>query len=103
MWRSIWIETRDQAGSDVARSSRQLPQHVVQDAAVAEVLQLVERIDAAGERHRFPGAIREGDLGVELLAGLELAGEAADRHRLVAAKPERLPGRALLEDERHDA
>ena len=33
------------------RSRGQAPQHVVQDAAVAEIFELVERIDAADQRH----------------------------------------------------
>ena len=40
------------AGEPPGRGSgRERAQHVGQDAAVAEVFQLVQRIDAAGERH----------------------------------------------------
>jgi hypothetical protein len=42
---------------------RELPQHVVQDAAVLEVLELVERIDAAEQRYVLLRAVRVGDLG----------------------------------------
>src|SRR5215212_11202406 len=44
------------------RLRRQLPQHVMQDAAVLEVVELVERIDAADQRHPFEPAIGRHDL-----------------------------------------
>src|SRR4051794_41916297 len=63
---------------------RELTQHVLQDAAVAEVFELVERIDAADERHLLDLAVRRGDLGGELLSRLQLPRAAAPRHRLLA-------------------
>src|SRR4051794_5238175 len=72
-------------------SGCELAQNVVKDAAVAEVLDLVQRVDSAHERHLLDLAVRRGDLGGELLSRLQLAGDAAQRHRLVALEAERSP------------
>ena len=56
-----------------AVSGRELPQDVVQDAAVAEVFELVERIDAADQRNQLDLAVRRGDLGLHALARLQVA------------------------------
>src|SRR5215210_3536172 len=82
---------------------RELTQHVLQDAAVAEVFELVEGIDAADERHLLDLAVRRGDLGGEPLSRLQLAGDAAQRDRLVALEAERGPRGLADEDERHHA
>src|SRR5688572_33285000 len=71
-----------------SRSGCELAQHVVQDAAVAEVLDLVERIDPAHQRNLLDGAVRGFDLRRHALARLELAGQPADRDDLVAFQPE---------------
>src|SRR6266542_4386193 len=42
---------------------RQLAQDVMQDAAVLEVIQLVERIDAADQRHALQAAVGRDDFG----------------------------------------
>src|SRR5215207_10741344 len=90
-------------GRSAPALGRELTQHVLQDAAVAEVFELVERIDAADERHLLDLAVRRGDLGGELLSRLQLAGDAAQRHRLVALEAERGPRGLADEDERHHA
>src|SRR5205085_6045253 len=72
-------------------------------AAVLEVIELVQRIDAANERDAFEAAIGCHDLGDQPLSRLDLAMQAADRHLLVAAQTERLPGCAFLETERQHA
>src|SRR5215212_11050200 len=83
-------------------SSCQLPQDVVQDAAVAEILDLVERIDPAHQRRLLHGAVRGFDLGDEPLARLEVAREAPDGDGLVALQAEARPGGVALEHERRD-
>jgi hypothetical protein len=50
--------------------SRELAQDVVQDAAVAEVLDLLERIDAAMHRHLAHRAVGRGDLHLHAPAAL---------------------------------
>src|ERR1700724_1663075 len=77
-------------------SSRELPQHVLRDAAVLEVLQLVERIDPAHQRHALERSIGTDDLGNHALVRLEIAVQAADRHLLAALETQRLPRRAFL-------
>src|SRR5713101_6600103 len=81
----------------------QLPQHVLQDAAVLEVVELVQRIDAANHWNALEAAVGGDDLGDHALARLDLAVQPADGHLLVATQPERLPGRALLEAQRQHA
>ena len=81
------------------RLRRQGPQHVGQDAAVAEVFQLVEGIDPAGQRHLPLRAVGGGDLRGQRLARFQLTGQPLDRHRLVALKAQRLPGFLALEDQ----
>src|SRR5215470_2429629 len=82
-----------------ARSSRELSQHVLQDAAVLEVFQLVERIDARDQRNALQSAVGRHDLGDQPLARLELAVQATDRDLLAALEAERLPRGSLLETE----
>src|SRR5262249_3160261 len=84
-------------------SSRELAQHVLQDAAVLEVFQLVERIDARDQRNALQTAVGRDDLGDQSLARLELAMQAADRHLPRAFEPGRLPADAPLEGEWDDA
>src|SRR3954451_8282366 len=69
-------------------SGRQLAQDMVQDAAVAEILDFVERIDPAHQRHLLDRAVRRRDLGRHPLARLEVAREAPDRDGLVALEAE---------------
>src|SRR3712207_4557553 len=83
--------------------SCELTQDVVQDATVAEVLDLVERIDPAHERHFFDGAVRGRDLSRQLLTRLQVARQPADRDGLVALQPKARPRRVALEHERRHA
>src|SRR3954469_7944798 len=83
-------------------SRRELPQDVVQNAAVAEILDLVERIDPAHERNLLYRAVQRLDLSGEPLARLEVARHPADRDGLVALQPEGPPPRAALEHEGRD-
>jgi len=74
----------------------------LQDAAVAEVLELVERIDAADDRLLARRALGIADPQDQLLARPEPVGDAGDVEHLVAVKLERLPRRALFELQRQD-
>ena len=49
-----------------------MAQHVLQDAAVLEVFELVERIDAADQRNSLERAVRRNDLGNQPLARFQV-------------------------------
>src|SRR5690606_9296946 len=74
---------------------------VLQDAAVLEVFELVERIDAADERHFLHRAVRIGDPCGHPGARLEIC-QPLDGYRLVALEAEFLPARIFGEDEGDD-
>src|SRR5947209_14255394 len=96
-------EVVDMASSD-CRSSRELAQHVLEDPAVAEILQLIEGIDAAGQRNDgLKYAIGPANLDRKFLPGNQAALDAAQRDDLVALQSERSPRGALLEHQRHHA
>src|SRR5581483_7240299 len=84
-------------------SCREFAQHIMQDAAVPVVVELVERIDTAQQRYMLQRAIAGDDLGRELLARLQIALQAADRDLLVALEPDRRPRGAFLEGQRQHA
>src|ERR1700712_803100 len=69
----------------------------MQDAAIAVIFKLVERIDPAQQRDAAQRAVAGHDLRGQLLARLEVTLQASDRYRLVALQPERRPRRAVLE------
>src|SRR4051812_2438985 len=75
----------------------------MQDAAVSVVVQLVEGIDAAKQRHPLQRTIAGHDLGRQLLAWFQIALQPADRHRFIALQPDRLPRRTFLESQRQHA
>src|SRR5262245_726035 len=75
----------------------QLTQDVMQNATVFEVIELVQGVDPADQRHPLEAPVRRDDLGKHPLARLDLAMQAADGHLLVALEAEGLPGRPLLE------
>src|SRR5262249_10160328 len=81
----------------------ELAQHVVQNAAVPEIFELVDGIDAAYQRDPLEAAVGGDDLGDHALARLDLAVQPADRDLLVAPQPQGLPRWALLEAERKHA
>src|SRR6185437_455084 len=89
--------------SVAATSRRELAQHVVKDAPVAVVVELIERIDATQQRYALHRTIRRNDLGGKLLPRLETALQSADRDRLIAVQAERRPGGALRKGERQHA
>src|SRR6202020_2591547 len=74
---------------------RELPQHVGQDPAVAEIFELVQRVDPAGERHAPPHAVGAYDLGMQGLTRLEALAQAMDGDGLVAPEAKRLPARSF--------
>ncbi len=80
-----------------------MAQHVLQNAPVLEVVQLVQGIDAADQRHALEGAVAGDDFGDQALARFEFAMQASNGDLLVALHAERLPGRALLEYQGHHA
>jgi hypothetical protein len=55
-----------------------MAQHLLQDAAVLVVVELVDRIDAAEQRHPLEAAVGGDDLGTEPLLRLEISAQAAD-------------------------
>src|SRR3984957_4712953 len=82
---------------------QQVAQHVLQDAAVAEVVELVQRIDTADERDAPQPAVGGDDLRHQALVRLELALQTPDGDLLAALEAERLPRGAFLETERQHA
>src|SRR5262249_36479925 len=77
-----------------------MPQHVMQYAAVLEIIELVECIDAANERDALEAPIGADDFSEHALAALDLAVKPADCRLFVAPETERLPGCAFLEAQR---
>ena len=68
-----------------------MAQHVLQNAAVLEVIEFVERIDAADQRYALEPAVGGDDLGDQPLMRLQFAVQPADRHLFVALEADRLP------------
>jgi len=83
--------------------SGQPSQHVLQDAAVTEIIELVRGIDPADKRHPFESAVGGNDFRLQALMRLEIAMQATNGDLLVAFQSERLPRRALLEYQRNHA
>src|SRR5258705_7094503 len=77
-------------------SRSQLAQHIMQDAAVSIVFELIQRIDAAEQRNAAQRTIAGHDLGGQLLARLQIALQPAYRHRFIPLQPHRLPRRTVL-------
>src|SRR4051794_14974705 len=75
-------ETRTGSAANTLR--REMAQHVLQDAAILEVIEFVERIDAAEQRNALECAVRSDDFGDQPLARLQITVQAADRHRFIA-------------------
>src|SRR4029077_20404648 len=88
---------RGERAQPPAPSCREMAQHVLQDAAILEVVEFVKHIDAAEQRNALEGAVCCHDLGDQPLPRLQIAVQAADRDRLVALEAERLPRGAFLE------
>src|SRR5436305_4057420 len=85
-------------------SGGELAQDVLENSAVAEILQLIERIDAAGQRHDLlPRAIGSANLDRKFLPGHQTALDPAQSDDLITLQSERAPGGALLEHQRHHA
>src|SRR5689334_11311353 len=96
-----WIELRDGSGGGGASASK-LPQHVLEDPAVAEVQRLLGRVDPhpAGE---LLVARLDGDLARRALAVVDRLGDPGDGELLLAGQPERLGVLALGELQRQHA
>src|SRR5262245_11813501 len=100
---SVPAFTRHSLQGEAALRRHQLPQHVVQDSAVLEVIELVHGINPADQRNPLEPAIGRDDLGDHALARFDLAVQPADRHLLVAPEAERLPGGTLLKAQGQNA
>src|SRR5580700_1802397 len=74
----------------ITLSSGEMTQHVLQDAAVLVVVELIHRIDAADQRHTLEAAVGRHNLGEQPLMRLEVAVQAANGDLLVALEPQRL-------------
>src|SRR5215831_11692557 len=66
------------------RSGGEMPKHVLQDAAVLEVLELIESIDPTDQRHAFQRSVRGDDLSDQALMRFEVAMQSPDRDRFAA-------------------
>src|SRR5262245_2327334 len=82
---------------------REMAQDVLENAAVLEVVELVEGIDPADQRNPLQPAVGGDDLAHQPLPRLQVAVQSADRDLLAALEAEALPGRSLLEAERDHA
>src|SRR5919109_3339422 len=97
------VSGREATSIPPAMSGGEPPEHVVQDAAVLEIVELFQRVDPRDQRHALEAAVGPDDFRDQALMRLQLAGDAADRHRFVSLEAEGLPRRALLEHERQHA
>src|SRR5579883_2483204 len=87
-------------------SSRRLhhaAQHILQNPAMAEIFELIERVDAAEQRHRVDLAIRAMDAAGQLDARLQARGDAENVEPLAAVELQALAIGAVLELERQYA
>src|SRR3954469_14921284 len=80
-----------------------MTQHVLENAAVLEVIELVEGIDPANQRYPLKRSAAHHDLGNQALARLEFPMQAAERDLLIALEAQGLPRSAFLEYQRHHA
>src|SRR5215472_14425041 len=83
-----------------SRRLQQPAQHVLQDAAMAEILDLVERIDPTDERDGARAAGPVMDRQSHLHARLDAVFDTGDVEDLGALETERLPARPILELQR---
>ena len=81
----------------------QVAQHIVQHAAIFDVINLNFRIDPTLQADLFHIAISVGDRARHFGQRLNIAGQARDRHRLIAFKSQRRPAVAARELKRDDA
>src|SRR5690349_19118104 len=72
-------------------SGGEAAENVVENAAVVEVFELVERVDPADDRHFLHAAVGKRDLGLEPLARRQPVGKAAYGDQFVTTNAERLP------------
>src|SRR5262249_35008975 len=99
-WPQTGSQHRDPPGS--SRAFGKAAQHEVQDAAVLEIVELVERVDARKQRDGALRSVAIGDFGLDPLAWVDLA-QALQAHRLDTGQAERLPGGPFREHERQYA
>src|SRR5690606_20200325 len=90
---------REDTLAPVFVSGRELPQHVVEDAAVHIIFDLVRRIDAAERVEREGRAVGARNIDGYALTRLEVR-DAGDREDIVARQTERLARLAVLELQR---
>src|SRR5690606_23633005 len=65
-----------------------LTQHVVQDAAVQEIANLVQGVDATKDGEAVAAAVRTPDRHRQLLSRLQVGRQAANVQHLVAGQPQ---------------
>src|SRR5581483_7123000 len=86
-WRSTRpVATGPGAAAEPLRRLGEIAQHEVQDAAVLEIFDLVERVDAAAEAELPPAVVLRGDGADDVHARLDPAGHALDVDRLATVK-----------------
>ena len=95
--------TRHSNSGEEVNLRRQMTEHVLQDAAVLVIVQLIRRIDTADQRHALKPAVRRNDLREQTLMRFQVAVQAANGDKLVTLEAERLPRGVLLEHQRDDA
>src|SRR5579859_3083638 len=93
------LQSAPSVGSRLA-GLHHLPQHVLQDAAVAEVFELVERVDPAEQLDLVDLAVGAMDAASELAARLQALRHAEDVVALGAIELEALPRHTLFELQR---
>src|SRR5579863_10161389 len=82
---------------------RKMAQDILQNAAVAVVLKLIESVDTADQWDALEAAVSRDDLGNQPLVRLEITVQPADGDQLVAFQAECLPRGAFLEHQRNNA
>src|SRR6185503_18905621 len=99
-FQATWLPDRLKKTRQNKTLRREFAQHIMQNAAIPVVFELVEGIDAAKQRHALQRAIAGDDLRRQGLTRLQVALQAPDRHLLVTLQAQRRPRRAVLEGER---
>src|SRR5215212_5923621 len=74
-----------------SRCGGEISQHIGQNAAVTEVVELIEGIDSAENLRLLSGTVGKGDFEVEDFARLQTFGNAVNGDDLGTCEPERFP------------
>src|SRR5579859_423380 len=90
-------------GASLRSTLHHVPQHILQDAAMPVVLDLVEGIDPAGHGHVLLRPIRPRDGHGNIHARLDAGSDAGNVEDLRAVELQGLAGHAVLELQRQEA